>query len=51
MAYKIYHSPVKTTVVKTWEEVEVYYQMQYATTGHYPTYWVEVSEEEYIKKR
>ena len=51
MAYKIYHSLIKTTVVKTWEEVEVYYQAQFACVGHYPAHWVEVSEEEYIKKR
>ena len=51
MAFKIWHSPVKSTVVKTWEEVFTYYQVQLATTGHQPSHWEEVSEEEYIKKR
>jgi hypothetical protein len=51
MAYKVWHSPLKSIVLKTWKEVEVYYQVQSATCGHHPGYWEEVSEEEYIKKR
>ncbi|AOV62396.1 hypothetical protein S420910_208 [Synechococcus phage S-CAM7] len=51
MAFRIWHSPVKSTVVETWEEVFVYYQVQLATVGHQPDYWEEISEEEYIKKR
>ena len=51
MAYKVFHSAIKCTVLKTWEEVEVYYQVQHVTCGHYPSHWVEVSEEEYIEQR
>ncbi len=51
MAFRIWHSPLKSTVVETWEEVFVYYQVQLATVGHQPDYWEEISEEEYIKKR
>ena len=51
MAYKVWHSPLKSTVMKTWQEVQVYYQVQLALSGHSPNAWEEISEEEYIKKR
>ncbi len=51
MAYRIWHSPLKSIVLKTWREVEVYYQVQSAACGHHPSHWEEVSEEEYIKQR
>ena len=51
MAYKVWYSPLKSTVMKTWQEVEVYYQVQLALSGHTPNAWEEISEEEYIKKR
>jgi len=51
MAFKVCHSPVKCTVLRTWEEVVVYYQVQMATVGHQPSHWEEISEEEYIEQR
>ena len=51
MAYRVWHSPIKSTVVRTWQEVEVYYQVQIALSGHSPAGWDEITEEEYIKKR
>jgi len=51
MAYRVWHSPIKSIVLKTWKEVVVYYQVQLAVSGHQPNYWEEVSEQEYIKKQ
>ncbi len=44
MAYKVWHSPLKSIVLNTWEEVKVYYQVQLAACGHQPNHWEEVSE-------
>lgn len=44
MSYRIWHSPVKNTIVETLSEVEVYYQMQYATVGHYPNSYNKITE-------
>ena len=45
MAYKVWHSPLKTIILQTYEEVLVYYQMQIATVGTSPTGWEEIEED------
>ena len=46
MAYKVWHSPLKTIILQTFEEVETYYKMQFAVAGHYPSGWEEIEDDE-----
>ena len=44
MAYRVWYSPLKSIILKTYAEVVVYYQMQIATVGHSPSGWEVVEE-------
>ena len=42
MAYRVWHSPIKSIVLQTYEEVVVYYAMQLAAHNTTPSGWEEV---------
>jgi len=44
MSYKVWHSPLKSTTLKTLREVQIYYQVQYATVGRYPCGYDKIAE-------
>ena len=43
MAYRVWHSPIKSIILQTYEEVVVYYAMQRAAHNTTPEGWEEVA--------